>query len=268
MNVHSVVGVRPEFVMAAPVLCELAARGHESSLTHTGQHHDEELSETFFDELPLRRRITTSASARLPATSRWPVSPGRLVPVLAAESPTVVVVYGDTTSTLAGAISAVATGTVLVHVEAGLRSGDWQMPEERTRVIVDHLADLRLAPTVDAVSTLADEGVIRGVRRVGDVRADAVALSRATGTESAAAAVRSDVPDSYVLATVHRQSTTDDGPTLRSVIDGLGRARRSRSCCRSIPEPPTACERAGRSIGPKTASGSSTRWATAPSSAC
>jgi len=111
---------------------------------------------------------------------------------------------------------------VLVHVEAGLRSGDWQMPEERTRVIVDHLADLRLAPTVDAVSTLADEGVIRGVRRVGDVRADAVALSRATGTESAAAAVRSDVPDSYVLATVHRQSTTDDGPTLRSVIDGLG----------------------------------------------
>ena len=81
------------------------------------------------------------------------------MPVLAAESPTVVVVYGDTTSTLAGAISAVATGTVLVHVEAGLRSGDWQMPEERTRVIVDHLADLRLAPTVDAVSTLSELGV-------------------------------------------------------------------------------------------------------------
>jgi len=225
MNVHSVVGVRPEFVMAAPVLCELAARGHESSLTHTGQHHDEELSETFFDELPLPSPDHHLGVGSAPRDEQVVARiTGRLVPVLAAESPTVVVVYGDTTSTLAGAISAVATGTVLVHVEAGLRSGDWQMPEERTRVIVDHLADLRLAPTVDAVSTLADEGVIRGVRRVGDVRADAVALSRATGTESAAAAVRSDVPDSYVLATVHRQSTTDDGPTLRSVIDGLGRA--------------------------------------------
>jgi|AntRauTorckE6833_2_1112554.scaffolds.fasta_scaffold01725_13 UDP-N-acetylglucosamine 2-epimerase (non-hydrolysing) len=159
MNVHSVVGVRPEFVMAAPVLCELAARGHESSLTHTGQHHDEELSETFFDELPLPSPDHHLGVGSAPRDEQVARITGRLVPVLAAESPTVVVVYGDTTSTLAGAISAVATGTVLVHVEAGLRSGDWQMPEERTRVIVDHLADLRLAPTVDAVSTLSELGV-------------------------------------------------------------------------------------------------------------
>lgn len=224
MNVHSVVGVRPEFVMAAPVLCELSSRGHESSLIHTGQHHDEELSGVFFDELPLPSPDHHLDVGSAPRGEQVARITERLAPVLAAESPDAVVVYGDTTSTLAGTIAALATGTPVAHVEAGLRSGDWRMPEERTRVVVDHLADLRLAPTDDAVATLADEGVIRGVRRVGDVRADAVALSRATGVEPAAAAVRFNLPDSYVLATVHRQATTDDGPTLRSVIDGLGRA--------------------------------------------
>jgi len=142
-------------------------------VTHSPDNTTTRSSKTFFDELPLPSPDHHLGVGSAPRDEQVARITGRLVPVLAAESPTVVVVYGDTTSTLAGAISAVATGTVLVHVEAGLRSGDWQMPEERTRVIVDHLADLRLAPTVDAVSTLADEGVIRGVRRVGDVRADA-----------------------------------------------------------------------------------------------
>jgi len=98
------------------------------------------------------------------------------------------------------------------------------MPEERNRIIVDHMADLRLAPTADAVDALAAEGVTRGVRRVGDVRADAVALSQTIDSESKGEATGPDLPDSYALATVHRQATTDDESTLRDVIDGLERA--------------------------------------------
>jgi|AntDeeMetagen192_2_1112575.scaffolds.fasta_scaffold00654_6 UDP-N-acetylglucosamine 2-epimerase (non-hydrolysing) len=224
MRIHSVVGVRPEFVMAAPVLRELEARDHASSLIHTGQHHDEELSATFFAELPLPPPDHHLGVGSAPRSEQVARIVERLAPILTAESPTAVAVYGDTTSTIGGALAAAATDTPLVHVEAGLRSGDWQMPEERNRIIVDHMADLRLAPTADAVDALAAEGVTRGVRRVGDVRADAVALSQTIDSESKGEATGPDLPDSYALATVHRQATTDDESTLRDVIDGLERA--------------------------------------------
>jgi UDP-N-acetylglucosamine 2-epimerase (non-hydrolysing) len=219
MKVCSVVGVRPEFVMAAPVLAELDAAGHEPSLIHTGQHHDDVLSATFFDELALPTPDHHLGVGSAPRGEQIARAVERLVPLLAARRPDAVLVYGDTTSTLAGAMAAVATDTPLAHVEAGLRSGNWRMPEERTRVVVDHLSDLLFAPTSDALATLAEEGITEGVRDVGDVRADAVATVRRTVPDSLPS-----LPSRYVLATVHRAATTDDAATLRGVLSGLAAA--------------------------------------------
>lgn len=219
MRVCSIVGVRPEFVMAAPVLEELAAAGHDPSLVHTGQHHDDLLSATFFEELSLPDPDHHLGVGSAPRAEQIALTVERLVPLLAARRPDVALVYGDTTSTLAGAIAAVATDTPLAHVESGLRSGNWRMPEERTRVVVDHLADLRLAPTSDALLTLDNEGITEGVRDVGDIRADAVATVRSTEPDALPS-----LPSSYVLATVHRAATTDDSATLRGVLSGLADA--------------------------------------------
>ena len=218
MKVCSVVGVRPEFVMAAPVLDELAAAGHDPTLVHTGQHHDDALSAAFFEELSLPEPDHHLGVGSAPRGEQIARAVERLVPLLAARDPDAALVYGDTTSTLAGAIAAVATDTPLAHVEAGLRSADWRMPEERARVVVDHLADLRLAPTNDALAALDAEGVTEGVRDVGDVRADAVATVRGSDPDELPA-----TPSSYVLATVHRAATTDDAATLRGVLTGLAR---------------------------------------------
>lgn len=220
MNVCSVVGVRPEFVMATPVVHELAASGHETTLVHTGQHHDDALSTVFFEELSLPSPDYHLGVGSAPRDEQLASAVARLAPILTDVSPEAVVVYGDTMSTLAGALAASTTDTPLVHVEAGLRSGDWRMSEERTRVLADHLADLRFAPTRDGLTTLADEGVTRGVHEVGDVRADAVAMAR-----DVTPAELPDVPDEYVLATVHRASTTDDESTLRDVFAGLANSR-------------------------------------------
>lgn len=219
MKVCSVVGVRPEFVMAAPVIDELAAAGHDPSLVHTGQHHDDALSARFFEELSLPEPDHHLGVGSAPRGEQIARAVERLVPLLAARRPDAVLVYGDTTSTLAGAIAAVATDTSLAHVEAGLRSTNWRMPEERTRVVVDHLADMRLAPTSDALATLDKEGVTEGVRDVGDVRADAVSTVRSAEPGELPA-----LPSSYVLATVHRAATTDDAATLRGVLSGLAGA--------------------------------------------
>lgn len=225
MNVCSVVGVRPEFVMAAPVIAELDAAGHDHSLVHTGQHHDDALSAVFFEELALPAPAHHLGVGSAPRGEQIARAVERLVPVLTARPPDAVLVYGDTTSTLAGALAAVVTATPLVHVEAGLRSGDWRMPEERTRVLVDHLADLRLAPTTGAVAALDAEGVTTGVRAVGDVRADAMARVHGMDSEdSADPEPLPETPPAYVLATVHRAANTDDESTLRDVLAGLARA--------------------------------------------
>ncbi|MFC3476130.1 non-hydrolyzing UDP-N-acetylglucosamine 2-epimerase [Halobacterium litoreum] len=217
MTVCSVVGVRPEFVLATPLSRALADRGVSHALVHTGQHHDDALSAVFFEELSLPAPDHHLGVGSAPRGEQVARAVARLRPILAAESPDVVVVYGDTTSTLAGALAAVAADCPLAHVEAGLRSGDWTMSEERTRVVVDHLADARFAPTQTAVANLADEGVTESVHRTGDLRADAVETARGLPAETP------DTPDEYVLATVHRAATTDDEATLVGVLDALAR---------------------------------------------
>ena len=184
MKVLTVVGNRPQFVKAAPLSVALRDAGLAEVVVHTGQHWDDELSAVFFDELGLPEPAyrldlrTADVDALTPP----------LQEVVAAERPDAVLVLGDTNSTLAGARAAAAAGIRLAHVEAGLRSGDLAMPEERARIEVDGLADLLLCPDERSASTLRAEGVRGKAEVVGDVMADATAPLRPDRPGAGAAA--------------------------------------------------------------------------------
>lgn len=223
-RVLTVVGARPQFVKAFPVSRRLKGV-HDEVLVHTGQHYDDELSGVFFDELDLPVPAYNLGVGSAP----HPVQVARMMTelndVFEAEAPDVALVYGDTNSTLAGALVASMRSTPLVHVEAGLRSGDWEMPEERNRVVADHLADVCCAPCERAVETLQSEGIDEGVWNTGDVMYDALVDVRERAIE--VATVRVDLglrPGEYVLATVHRAANTGDPDRLAEILTGLAGA--------------------------------------------
>lgn len=214
MKVVTVVGARPQFIKAAPVSRALAEGGHEEVLVRTGQHYDPELSDRFLDELALEPAIDLGIGSEPERVGKLRRA---LVPLLEAERPDRVIVYGDTDSTRAGAVAASESGRMLAHVEAGLRSGNLSMPEERNRVIADHCAHLLFCPDDESASTLVREGVLGRILVTGDVMADALSAfgdgGRAPG-------------DGFVLATIHRAENTDDGERLTSIVEaiaGLGR---------------------------------------------
>ena len=220
MKVLSVVGARPQFIKAFAVSAELRPRATEV-LVHTGQHYDVELSQVFFDELgipaPDHNLEVGSATHGVQIAEML----ARLESVMAAERPDAVLVYGDTNSTLSGALAAAKLDIPLAHVEAGLRSYNRRMPEEVNRVVADHLAELHFCPTDTAVANLAREGVTEMVVNVGDVMLD-TARHFAEQEEPAVAAQRHDVePGGYVLATVHRAGNTDDRDALEGILEGL-----------------------------------------------
>ncbi|WP_458205189.1 non-hydrolyzing UDP-N-acetylglucosamine 2-epimerase [Haladaptatus sp. NG-SE-30] len=218
MKVLTVVGARPQFVKAASVSRELR-REHEEVLVHTGQHYDDELSAVFFEELDIPRPdynlgVGSDSHGRQTAAML-----AGLEARIEDESPDAVLVYGDTNSTLAAAIAASKMEPPLAHVEAGMRSGS-DIPEETNRVLTDHAADLLLAPSPDALDNLADEGISEGVHFTGDVGYDALLWAR----ERADRSVLSDfgVADAeFVLATVHRDTNTDNPERLEAIVDAL-----------------------------------------------
>jgi UDP-GlcNAc3NAcA epimerase len=224
MKVVSVVGNRPQFIKAAPLAAALATVS-DHVLVHTGQHYDTELSQIFFDELGLRppdHSIEAGSGSHAEQTAAMLVG---LEPVLAGERPDLVLVYGDTNSTLAGSLVAAKLQLRLGHVESGLRSFDRSMPEEVNRVVADVLSDLCFCPSPTAVENLAAEGVTRGVHLVGDVMVD-VARAFAPAARRSGALERLGVgADAYALITVHRQSNTSDAamPALVEVLEALGR---------------------------------------------
>ena len=221
MKILSVVGARPQFIKAAALSRLLRAR-HDEVLVHTGQHYDPRLSDVFFDELDLPRPgyhlgVGSDSHARQVARMLQGIED-----VLLKESPDRVLVYGDTNSTLAGALAAAKIGLPLAHVEAGLRSFDRTMPEELNRVLADHCADLLLCPSALAVRNLAAEGIRDGVHLVGDVMYDSLLWQMQTGSVDETRLTQWDVsPRGYALATVHRAANADNAERLSSILQAL-----------------------------------------------
>jgi UDP-GlcNAc3NAcA epimerase len=221
MRILSVVGNRPQFVKSAPLSLALRNRVEEVVL-HTGQHYDRGLSAVFFEELeldPPKYRLEAGSGTHAEQTGR--MLPGIEAAVL-EEEPDWVVVFGDTNSTLAGALAAAKLQVPVAHVEAGLRSFDRTMPEELNRVLVDAISQLLLAPTEVAVENLRAEGITQGFHVVGDVMLDAnVRLAPLARERSAALEDAGVEPGGYLVVTLHRAANTTAGP-LRDLAQALG----------------------------------------------
>ncbi|MGO9488186.1 MAG: non-hydrolyzing UDP-N-acetylglucosamine 2-epimerase [Solirubrobacteraceae bacterium] len=219
MKILTVVGNRPQFIKAAAISGPLREE-HEEVLVHTGQHHDDSLSRVFFSELGLARpdrELGIAGGTNNSQTARMLTA---LEPLLVQERPDAVLVYGDTNSTLAGALSGAQARVPLVHVEAGMRSFDRSMPEELNRVLTDHASDLLLCPSPAAAENLRRESVAGEAVVVGDVMVD-VALRW-----QPAARERSEVPrsygvepGSYLLLTAHRAGNVDDPQRLSALLE-------------------------------------------------
>lgn len=220
VKVLSVVGARPQFVKLAPVARAALRHGIEHVVVHTGQHYDESMSKSFFDELRIPSphvNLGVGSSSHGAQTGQMLLE---LEPVLMEYDPDWVLVYGDTNSTLAAAICAVKLQLRVAHLEAGLRSFNRRMPEEHNRVLTDHSADLCLAPTQVAMDHLKREGLGDRSVMVGDVMMD-VLLDVAR--RIAERRVASPVParGDFVLATIHRPENTDDPDRLAEILDAL-----------------------------------------------
>lgn len=222
MKVLTVVGARPQFIKAAPVSRALRAAGHTEFLVHTGQHYDRQMSRVFFDEMQIPEpdiNLEVGSGSHAMQTAQML---SKLESVIEANRPDCVLVYGDTNSTLAGALAAAKLRVPLAHVEAGLRSFNREMPEEHNRVLADHCSDWLFCPTQTAVDNLAREGITTGVNLVGDTMFDAVlqfgkiAAERATILEQLNLASKK-----FLLATVHRAYNTDTPETLRGLLQAF-----------------------------------------------
>ena len=222
MKILSVVGARPQFVKLAPVADECRARGVEHVIVHTGQHYDPMLSDVFFADLGI-----PDPDVHLGVGSGGHgVQTGAILSamdaVLAEHAPDWVLVYGDTNSTLAGALSAVKLHLPVAHLEAGLRSFNRRMPEEHNRVLTDHAADLLLAPTGVAAGHLADEGLADRTVVVGDVMVDVLLKVRDRLTDDDAVLQELGMPSGgFSVATIHRAENTDDPDRLRAIVAAL-----------------------------------------------
>lgn len=229
MKVVSIVGARPQFIKAATVSRALARAGITEILVHTGQHYDINMSEVFFSELgiaPPAFNLGVGSGLHGEQTARMLVGIEQL---LLAEHPEWTLVYGDTNSTLAGALASVKLRIPVAHVEAGLRSWNRAMPEEMNRILTDHSSTLLFAPTAAAIRALCLEGLSGArVRLVGDVMYDAVLLYSTIAERTSTILNRLDLsPNGYVLATIHRAENTDSYERLEAIVRGLALVARS-----------------------------------------
>lgn len=227
MKVVSIVGARPQLVKLAPIAAAFARTDHRHVIVHTGQHYDVDLSDVFFSGLGIPApdvHLGVGSGSHGVQTGRTLAA---LDPVLEVEKPDWVLVYGDTNSTLAGAVCAVKARIPVAHLEAGLRSFNRRMPEEHNRVLTDHAADLLLAPTEEAMRHLAGEGLAERSVLVGDVMVD-ICLAIADAVRSGDR-LRPQLPgglsagEPYLVATLHRAENTDDPVRLASLVGALAR---------------------------------------------
>jgi len=221
VRIAHVVAARPNYMKIAPVWTALAAYGVEQVLIHTGQHYDRNLNAVFFGDLALPDpdvELKVGSGTHGEQTAKAIVG---LEEAFVRLQPELVIVPGDVNSTLAAALAAVKLGIAVCHVEAGLRSFDWSMPEEHNRKLTDHVSSLLLTTSADANANLAREGITEGVRLVGNTMIDSLEVARAAAEELAAWQAFGLERGSYVLVTLHRPALVDDPALLRETLAAL-----------------------------------------------
>ncbi|MDT3724463.1 UDP-N-acetylglucosamine 2-epimerase (non-hydrolyzing) [Streptomyces sp. DSM 41972] len=225
MKVISIVGARPQLVKLAPIAAAFAQTEHQHVIVHTGQHYDADLSDVFFSGLGIPDPDVHLGVGSGSHGVQTGAVLSALDPILQEQRPDWVLVYGDTNSTIAGALSAVKQHIPVAHLEAGLRSFNRRMPEEHNRVLTDHCADLLLAPTEEAMRHLAKEGLEHRARLAGDVMVDICLRIRdavLAGEHPAPALPESiDPAQPFLLATLHRPDNTDDPERLAALVQSL-----------------------------------------------
>lgn len=224
MHVMTVIGARPQFIKAAPMCFALRDAGIRETLVHTGQHYDDGMSEIFFRELGIPAPDVNLGVGSGSHGKQTAAMLEGIDALLLKERPEFMVVYGDTNSTLAGALAARKLDVPVAHIEAGLRSFNRSMPEETNRVLTDHCSTLLFCPTGEAVAHLAKENITEGVHQAGDTMYDAVRLFTARAEQqSRVLSTLGLMPKAYYLATIHRPYTTDDPQRLAATMEAFGR---------------------------------------------
>jgi UDP-N-acetylglucosamine 2-epimerase len=243
VRIVTIIGNRPQFVKAAAV-SRLLRESHDEQIVHTGQHYDDELSKVFFDELGVPapdRELGAGSGSNTAQTARIL---GALEPVLGELAPDLVLVYGDTNSTLAGALAAAQGGFRLGHVEAGMRSFDRAMPEELNRALTDHASDLLLCSTATAMANLDRENAPGEAHLVGDVMADVSLAFRDIAAERST--ILADLgldPGGYLAVTAHRAGNVDQPERLASLVDLLAALPAATGCSVIFPAHPRTRDR-------------------------
>lgn len=221
MKIITVIGARPQFIKAAAVSNKLR-ENHKEILIHTGQHYDENMSKIFFDELNIPHpdyNLSVGSGGHGKQTGEMM---SKLEEIYEKEKPDMVLVYGDTNSTLAGALVASKMLIPVVHIEAGLRSFNKAMPEEQNRILTDHISSKLFAPTETAIRNLKNEGMVDNVYNVGDVMFDAVIHFREVAKKNSTIIKRLNLKDKeFILTTIHRAENTNDISRLKNIIEAL-----------------------------------------------
>jgi UDP-GlcNAc3NAcA epimerase len=224
MKILTVVGARPQFIKLAPLSKILRENGINEIIVHTGQHYDENMNDLFFKELEIPEpdyNLGIGSGNHGEQTGRMLIE---IEKIILKENPDLVIVYGDTNSTLAGALAASKLHIKLAHVEAGLRSFNKRMPEEINRVLTDHISDILFCPTQTAVENLKNEGITKGVYLVGDVMFDALLhFSKISDIKSNILERLNIKPKEYYLATIHRAENTDNYERLKNILTAFSK---------------------------------------------
>lgn len=224
MKIVTIVGARPQFIKCAAVSREIR-KDHTEILVHTGQHYDPEMSEVFFKELQIPKPDYNLGVGSGSHGKQTGEILAKVEAVLLKEKPDLVIVYGDTNSTLAGALAASKLHIPVAHVEAGLRSFDRTMPEEINRVLTDHISDVLFCPTQTAVDNLKNEGITKGVYLTGDVMADVLAYNCDLVEEKSSIIEALELEKhSYLVLTVHRPSNTDNKKNMTCIFEAIGKS--------------------------------------------